>query len=506
MPARAAAAEIPVREERALPVHAWAIVALLACVPFLPALNGPFVFDDHLMLRLPEVARADSWPRLFSLLETRPLTFLTFWANHRFAPVDPRPWHNVNLLLHVLNSLLVLLALRAWIPARTAWIAAALFAVHPLQVEPVAYIFARSTLLSATFCLGALWTWARGRYWWSVALFALGMLAKEECAAFPLMLGILHWAGERDKAERRPIAAMLAIAVAAGLRVLYATSVVKGAGAGFAAGNSPVTYLTAQGISIWRYLRLIFIPSGLTPDTQIDVTPALAAMAWIALAAVTGVAIWKARTFAPALWFLCALLLLAPSSSILPADDLAADRRMYLPLVAFSAAAALLIDRAPIRPAIFIAVPLLGALSWVQAGVWTSEYKLWQYAAALAPGKARPFVQLARAASPADAEAILRSTVEKFPQNAEVWNELGQALLKQQRAGDALSAFGRALALAPGDGKFLNNRGVALAMLGQRDAAIADFRRAVAAYPCLTDAHENLRKLDQPSDVPPKCP
>ena len=363
-------------------IPAWLWIAALAALPYLAVLGGPFQFDDHSMLRLTAVSTPDGWTRLLRIDESRPLTILSFWANFQVAGQrSPMLWHAVNLLLHVANSILAWRVLAAWVaPSRAALAAACIFAAHPLQAEPVCYIFARSTLLAAFFCLTALLLWNRASRWWAAIAFALALLSKEECVAFPLFLLLLNWAQRRTRAEWPAIGAMLALSAAAGLRVLHATSSIAGSGAGFGATQTPWTYFTAQGVAILRYLRLLIVPYPLTVDPQIDATPLAAGVAWLAVAAAIALAIRFARSFEPAMWFLGGLLLLAPSSSFLPADDLAADRRLYLPMLAFAACLALLAERLPWKRASLAFVAMLcGLLVW-QVHHWTSETLLWQQA------------------------------------------------------------------------------------------------------------------------------
>jgi tetratricopeptide (TPR) repeat protein len=210
----------------------------------------------------------------------------------------------------------------------------------------------------------------------------------------------------------------------------------------------------------------------------------IAILAWIALAAVCLI------PFRGRFWFLMGLLLLAPSSSILPAADLAADRRMYLPMIAFCACAGILLESVDRRAIVAIILGLI-AISIRYSILWTNPAALWSEAARLAPDAVRPRIQLARALPPNQALESLQDA----PDNEQVATERGRLLLTIGRPADALSAFGRALALTPNDARAISNRAVALAALGAREAAIAEFQRALEKDPCLSDARENLSKL-----------
>ncbi|MGO9097212.1 MAG: tetratricopeptide repeat protein [Bryobacteraceae bacterium] len=444
---------------------------------------GSFHFDDYAIFSSPSLTSPSGWWEVWGPLSTRPLAYFTFWLNCQLGGSDPLGFHLVNLALHLAAVLLLWELLRHLIPPRAAFIGALLFAVHPIQSEPVAYVFARPILLAAVFCLLSAIAWLEGRPWLAVLCFALALAGKEEAAAFPLVLWMLPPA----KPTRRnwPILAMLALSLAAGLRVIWVAKTL-GTTAGAGAGISPLSYLLMQGEAILRYLRLCVIPWGFTVDTELQ--PGwIAWISWALLAAAIAFA-WKRRW----LPFLAALVLLIPSSSVFPVPDLAADRRMYLPMLALSAGAGLLL--APLRTRWIAALAvILVALSIGRMEVWRTEQSLWEEAVERSPGKVRPKIQLARVVAPDRALQLLREARALAPDDPQVPSEIGRIELASGGAAEALAEFGRGLALAPRDPRAFNNRGTALAALGQTDSARRDFERALALDPCLFEARLNLR-------------
>ena len=454
-------------------------------VAFGASLGSGFHFDDYAIFDHPSLSH------LFTLRETRPLTYLTFWLNYITGGGSPIGYHAVNLVLHIGAVLLAFECLRRLLPQPVALAAAAIFAVHPMQAEAVNYIWARSIMLAALLSLASLYEWIEGRYWIAVAWFAAALLAKEEVAAFPLALMFLPASG-KSKRCRASIGAMLALALAAGLRTVYVTRVTPGLPAGFSAGISPTRYFLAEGTVVLHYLRLLVLPYGFTVDPEIRVPPVwLGVLAWAAVAALAALA-WRYSK-----WALAGLILLIPSSTIFPAADLAADRRMYLPLLAFAAAAAIGLARIGLgRPRITACLAAgLIVVSVFRTQVWMSDRSLWSEAVERAPKKIRPKIQLARALPAAQALELLAQAREMAPQDPAVAAETGRILLSEGQPDAALTEFGRALALAPRDARYLNNRGVALEELGQTDAARSDFERALRVDPGLDEARENLRKL-----------
>jgi tetratricopeptide (TPR) repeat protein len=452
-----------------------------AVVAFGASLASGFHFDDYAIFSDPALTSASGWTAIFSLRQTRPLTFLTLWFNYAIGGGDPILYHAVNLALHLAAVALAYECLRRLLPEGAALAAAAIFALHPLQAEAVDYIWARSIVLATLLCLASLFEWLNGRRWTAVAWFAAALLAKEEIAAFPL---VLWWL---DRKRPAPVAAMLGLSIASGVRAAYATAVTAGSGAGLQAGITPAKYFLAEGLVILRYLRLLVIPYGFTVDPDIRVPPVwLGVLGWAAVAALAALAWRYAR------WALAGLVLLIPSSTVFPAADLAADRRMYLPLFAFAAAAGPWLARAWAGRGIAVALTIL---SLMRTQVWMSDRALWSEAVERAPEKVRPKVQLARAVPAAKALELLAKARALAPYDAGVAAETGKTFLAEGQYDAALEEFGRALALDPRDARNFNNRGVALAGLGQRDAARADFDRALRIDPGLTEARQNLEKL-----------
>lgn len=451
------------------------ILAVLAV--FGQAVSHGFVYDDF------AIFSSELWRPPY----TRPLTLLSFRID---LATGPEVGHGLNIALHAANTMLLLEVLQRWIPLPAARVAALVFALHPLQAEPVNYIWARSTLLMTFFCLLSLrhlHTLPR-----ALVFFALALLSKEECVAFPLVVLLLS-----PGVPKALIGTMLAMSGAAGAFTWWAANTVAGSQAGGQALYTPLTYLATQGLVILRYLQLLVFPLG--PFTVEPSVPLGQWWAWLAVGAIVAIAI-RRRT----MWLLGGILLLLPSSSMFPANDLAADRRMYLPLISFSAAVGLLavVQGKYVLPAVAL---VLGSMSFVQSRHWKSESTLWTHVLEHKEQSVRARVHLARAGHP-DAVPMLLRAKSIAPDDPLVASELGRMYLEEKRVPEALSEFGRALALEPRNPQAIANRGVALLMLGQRDAARSDFERALQLDPCASGARHNLSQMDlDPGPVPSQC-
>ena len=450
-----------------------------ALAAFGASLFSGFHFDDYAIFSRPVLTSS-----------SQPLTDLTFRVNYLVGGRDPFTYHLVSLALYLGAVLLAYACLRRLLPERAALAAAAVFAIHPIQTEAADYIYARGALLGALFCFAALLAWLNGRRWFAVPWFAAAVLSNEHCAAFPLLL-LLFPVGQalppaNPWRRRIPLLAMFLLSLAALFRLIYAPRGVL---------IAPGKYFLAEGPAIFRYLRLLAFPYGFTVDPDVHV-PALwlGALAWAAILA-AAVRAWRSRASGWTLWLLAGLVLLLPGSSALPAAELYADSRMFLPMLAFAAAAGLLLTRVKTRALAAGVAIVLTLLSVVRTTVWFSDRSLWQEAVRRAPEKVRPKVQLSRDLPATDALELLQRAQNEAPHDPSVPAEMGKVLLQERQVDPALIEFGQALKLDPNNAEYYNDRGVALVLSGLPERARADFGRALEIDPTLTEATENLRKL-----------
>lgn len=446
-----------------------AAILLLVVAVYGQTFAFPFHFDDYALLADP-----------LRPFQTRPLTWLTFWLNYQFTGAHPWSYHAVNVLLHGAATAAAHAVFRRLASPQAALVAAAVFALHPLQSEAVCYVFARATILATLFCLLAWLQWLDDRPWPAVGLFCLALLAKEEAVSFPLFLLLT--------ARRRswpPLAAMLAASLAAGLRLLWVAAHTPGSGLG---ATPSVPYLFLQPVSLFRYLQLLVVPIGQNFDHHI---PSAVPVAGIAMVALIAFLAWRRS-----LWWLGGLILLAPTSSVWPLADAAYEHRMYLPLISVSLAVALWLARLP-RPAQILLALVLAATTFARARVWRSEQTLWADAAAKSPRKFRPQLQLARTlfrSDPERAESLLLEARKLEPRNPETYIQMGTLMLEQRNPYGALGEFEDALRLST-TADTVSNRGISLFLLGRLGEAEADFRRALDLQPCHYNARHNLRLL-----------
>ncbi len=492
---------------------------VLALLAFWNSLDASFHFDDWALFNDPYVAGPGAGLGLFRLGQTRPLTYWSFHLNFLARGAAPFGYHLVNMLLHAVNTVLVLWIARRHAPPLGAFLAAGLFAVHPLQTEAVTYVFARSSLLATLFALLCFLLFLRGRYGWSLAAFAVSLLAKEETVALPALLLLYDYlftaGGARRALARRwwYYAALAACSVLAGARLFYVLQALPQAGMGFRVkGVSPLSYALTQARVIWHYLRLVVLPIGqnldydFLPSTSLldppTTLPAVLALAGALLGLVWLIRANRGRAWA--FWALGFFLLLAPSSSIVAQSDLLFEHRTYFPMVSLVVALGGLAGRAlegiPERALrLALVAALLGTCTVatiVRNRVWATELSLWRDVVSKSPNKGRPYIGLARGLAadnqPVAARRALERGLRADPHNPELLTSLGVALLQEGDSRGALERFERALALERETPELWNNIGAARYRLQDYQKAIEAYQQALALDTCFYNSRRNL--------------
>ena len=242
----------------------FALLITVTVLVFSHSLASGFHLDDITLFSDPVITSPFGWWYVWRPLQTRPLTYFTFWLNFQIGGRNAIGYHAINVSVHLLAVWLLYRFVTRMAGTRTALIAAVVFALHPIQTEPVAYVFERATLLATVFCLLCAHSWLDGHYPRSIGFFVFALLSKEECVTFPLFLLMI-------RPTILPALSMLCLSLVAGARTLFALELLQISGAGSRAGISPLHYLSTQGPVIVRYLRLLLLPYGFTCDPEIPI-------------------------------------------------------------------------------------------------------------------------------------------------------------------------------------------------------------------------------------------
>jgi tetratricopeptide (TPR) repeat protein len=492
------------------------VLLLLCAAAYCNTLHVPFLFDD-----LPSITQNPAIRRLCPLsgviasdlpmLVGRPLISLSLAINYAVGGYNPVGWHLFNLVIHCLNALLAFGIVRRALEnmpsadgdSRRAWgiayAVAVLWMLHPLVTESVTYVLQRTELLMTLFLFLTLYCFARGTssprkmIWFGAAIIAciLGMGTKEVMVMTPLLVLIYDYifvsrswrAALRD--HRELYAGLIASWVV--LASLLLTTNLKSK-SGLAVDTlSSWNYFKIQWTVVAHYLRLAVWPQGLVLDysdwpRKTTLAAALLAAGLLAvLLAMTVCAIRRHRWWG--FWGAWFFLLLAPTSSFLPLPtEPAAERRMYLPLLAV------------------IAVVLGGGnylcrKLWMRFG-WPDRFRVWLQAGvvvllALTLGLAT----VQRNSQYHSAESIWADVVAKRPNSLRGHANLGLALLDNRQAKESIPHFVDALRLDPDQPVPRCNLALALAMTGETNQAIAELRETLRRTPNHAPAHAGLADI-----------
>ncbi|HEV8112844.1 MAG TPA: tetratricopeptide repeat protein [Planctomycetota bacterium] len=440
-----------------------------------------------------------------------PLTWISHMLDVQLFGVEPAGHHATSVVLHVASALVLLLALdrltRAFWPSA---LVAALFALHPLHVESVAWIAERKDVLSTFFWMLVLLAYARHveapsrvRLAVVVVVFALGLMSKPMLVTLPCVLLLLdHWPLARTARtsparlvrEKIPLFALSAAASLAAYLAQRTTGAVAPRDVlslTVRASNALVSYLRYLGRTFWPVDLAAYYPH----LKVVEVGPLLAAI--VVLGAITWFALRERRRrpylLVGWLWYLGTLV---PVIGIVQVGAQAmADRYTYVPLVGVFVMLAWSIPRI----AAWSAVPALAALALVtrhQVAYWKDTRTLFAHTLAVTVDNAiaeKCYGDALMAESDLDgAIAHLSEAVRLAPALVDAHNNLGAALGAKGRFEEALVQYRAELAARPRAAETLYNLGFALVSLGRVDEGIAAYEQALAIDPNLSDAHAKL--------------
>jgi tetratricopeptide (TPR) repeat protein len=453
-----------------------------------------------------------------------PLTMLSHMLDCQFYGVLNAGGHHLtNVLLHTASVILLFLVLRDMTGARwrSAFVAA-VFAVHPLHVESVAWVSERKDVLSGLFFMLTIWAYVRyvrrlswGNYLLVVLAFVLGLMCKPMLVTVPFVLLLLdYWPLNRIRnsefgirnftslvREKIPLLGLAAVFCV--VTMLTQTGAIN--------STQPLSQRLANALaSYFIYLGQMFWPARLAvhyPPQEHGLSPGEIITAALVLAAISAAA-WVARRKHPCLlvgwlWYLG---MLVPVIGLVQVGEQAhADRYTYLPQIGLYLMLAWLVADLSVRlrhrfvALAGLAVIILAALIFcarAQASYWQDSETLWTHTLAVTDNNnvAHDNLACALAEKGQVAEAIVhwQKALAINPDYAEAHNNLGNTLLQKGLVDEAVVQLQQALAIKPDFAEAHNNLGNALLQKGQTDEAILHYRQALALQPDYADAHYNL--------------
>jgi protein O-mannosyl-transferase len=522
---------------------AGGLLLLVTLVAYLPALDGKFIWDDdghvttHSLRSLTGLWRIWTDPR--ATQQYYPLTHSAFWLEYRLWGLNPVGYHLVNVVLHVLGALLLWRILeRLAVPG--AWLGAAIFALHPVNVESVAWITELKNTLSGVFYLGALLVYLSfdppgapfpptgrkkrvkhtrdwRRYSVALGLFVCALLSKTVTASLPAAILLIIWWKEGRLGWRRHVVPLLPLFVI-GAALGFATAWLERNLLGAEGEDFAFTWVDRgliAGRALWFYVGKLLWPANLIfiyPRWSIDrsawwqyLYPAAALAVLAALWALRRrvgrgplvAAFFFGGTLVPALGFF----------NIYPfIYSFVADHFQYLASLSLITLGAALIAgglvrlgvwQKPAGHAVCAALLLaLAALSWQQTHLYKDLETLYRDIIARNPGGSLAYVNLAglywQQGRNTEAIEMIRTLIAIRPDYAPAYSKLGVVYASQGQFAEAIAAYRSALALKPGFAEAHYHLGIAHAAQGRQDEAIAEYQTVLVTEPHFVEAHYEL--------------
>jgi len=424
----------------------------------------------------------------------RPLGYFSFALNYSAGGLNPVGYHWVNIVLHSLSSFMVFLLATLMLqlkasPALTdkrrltiAFLASALFALHPVQTMAVTYVVQRLTILSALFYISGVYTYLKGRisqqqkqhsrawkwYFLTALSFVLAMLSKQNAISFPLMLLMAEWLILLPSDKKTPL--WQKITFLSGI-LLVTIILLLGLVPSETDKISRIHYVFTQLAVLPEYFKLIIWPSGLNIDHFVPVRESL----WDGHV-ITGLIlflglIWlivylrNRQLNLPGVGFAWFFIALSVESSIIPISDVMFEHRLYLPLAGLIPAIIYGIDRLLNDKRSYLLIPVVSvvliAAAWrthARNNDWQDEYTLW------------------------------KKSMQQYPDNPRAVNNVGLALKKEGNNNKAIEYYNRALKLDPDMVEARFNRGIVYFDLGKYTEALSEFNKVIEMAPGKLDA------------------
>lgn len=517
---------------RRFPLAGCVLIVLLTVLAYWPALRGGFIWDDddHLT-KNPCIVGSLGVKEIWTTSAARicPLVLTSFWAQHAMWGLNPLPYHLVNILLHAASAVVLWLVLRS-LNVRGAWLGAALWVLHPVQVESVAWITELKNTQSGLFYVLAVLFFVKWRqtkvlpereggekfYTFALVCAALAMASKSSTVILPLILGLCGWWVD-GRLNWRVVPRLLPFfffsLVMSGVSMW--TQKLEGTVGAEWMRSWPERMVTA-GVVVWFYLSKLFWPHPLIfiyPRWKIDASHVVSFLPTLAAVVVVTVLFWFrtklwARTglFAFAYFLVALLPVLGLVNHYFLRYSFVGDHFLYLASMGPLALAGAVIwtafdyQKKPSNiPKLLVCGLLLAVLfglTWRQTGVYQNSETLWLDTLAKNPPcwiahNNLGLILMDREKFVA-AEAHMKEALKQQPDDPTVLNNLGLALSSQGRDREAVACFEAALKKKPDYVKGHYNLGLSLVALGKTDDAIAENIRAVQLDPTFSDAWCNL--------------
>ena len=505
-------------------------LVILTFLAYLPALRCGYVWDDDFYVtKNPLLTAPDGLERIWFSAHNQsqyfPLVYTTLRFEHTLWGLHPVGYHFVNILFHALNALLVWAVLRK-LALPGAWLAAAIWAVHPVNVESVAWITELKNTQSTLFYLLAVLAWMKftaretGRPWrfygLALVLQALALFSKTTACTLPAALLLVLWLRKEPIGWRRlvQVAPFLALGVAMGLISVWWEAHLGNYGNELDYSFNGLERLLIATHALWFYVTKLVWPAKLAfsyPRWEIDVRDPRQ-YTWLIGCVVIALFLWWRRRVlgrAPVAAVVFFVAALSPLLGFIPLYTFrytfVADHYQYVASIGlialFAAAVSSRVDtwqlgttgRCALLASLLFA---LGALTWRQAHIYHDEESLWRDTIAKNPASWMAHTDLAgvllESGRATEALEEAEQTLRIKPDCAEGHYNLGNVLVSVGKVDEGIGHYEQALRINPSIAAAHYRLGLALAREDRMPEAIEHWEQALRINPDYADAHSKL--------------
>jgi tetratricopeptide (TPR) repeat protein len=511
-------------KEKWRPIGHGVLLVVLTMAAYWPALRGGFIWDDDAHLTAnPCIVGSLGFKAIWTSTSAvyYPLVLTSFWIQHAIWGLNPLFFHLVNVLMHAMSAVLLWrVLLRLEVPG--AWLGAALWALHPVQVESVAWITELKNTQSCVFYLLAILFFLRWRaavrreqkesildYALVILFAALATLSKVSTVMLPVVLGLCWWWKERSWRWRNTLWLLpfLIVSAAASAWTVWEQKFHAGAHGGEWAQTGLERFAIA-GKAIWFYLGKLLWPHPLIfiyPRWKLDVPQAISLLPPAAVIFLW-IIFWLGRderrlrpVFFAFTYFLISLFPVMGFFNVyFFRYSFVGDHFQYLASMGLIALLSAGLSQLP-KPMQTLPVVLLSVLlvmTWQQTKIYRDQETLWRDTLAKNPVAAMAHTNLGIVLT---GQGKLPEAIQHYeralqlrPDDAEAYVNLGVAEGLQGKLPEAIQYYERALQLRPDHADAYNNLGAALAAQGKLPEAVQHYKRALQLRPDDAGTHYNL--------------
>jgi tetratricopeptide (TPR) repeat protein len=515
-------------------------IIVASLVVYTPSMHGGYIWDDDVYVENNALLSSPSglwniWMGKGVPSQYVPMVYTSFRLEYSLWQLRPFGYHLTNILLHAFNASLIWLLLYR-LRVNGAWFASAIFALHPVHVESVAWITERKNVLSLFFCLlsaAAYFKYAfdsdekltKGRretfYQLSIFLFLCGLASKAVMCCFPVLLLIILWwkRGRIILKDIRDLSRFFVLGLGWGLFIVWWENKYLGTSK-VEFDLSAIERILLASRALWFYLGKLFYPVGLTfsyPKWNIEETNPLH-YTWLFLCLVTIWCIWHWREKlqrGPAAAIAFFVIALSPMLGFFSLYTFVytyvADHYQYVasigPITLFVSAGCIAVNRLGKYAngisvaSIALILLILGTLTWRQCQIYKDRETLWQDTIQKNPDSFMAHLNLGteyyRQNRLDEAISQLKQGLKLSPDRAKAYNSLGAVFLKKGNLDEAVSYFRLALQVKPDYVGAYNNLGLAFYEQSRFSEAINYFQRALQIAPEFAEAYNNLGRTYQ---------